>query len=73
MGEDIDTDTKLDIALALMTKEQYNAWESELHILQLQCTVKDAEHVIAMRDRRIDELEQQLKTAQTLLRGETSE
>jgi len=70
MSEDIDTDTKLDIALALMTKEQYNHWESELHILQLQCSVRDAEGVIAMRDRRISELERQLHTAQRLLRGE---
>lgn len=70
MGEDIPTDTKLDIALAIMTKEQYDSWERELHILQLQCTVRDAEGVIAIRDRRIAELEEQLATAQKLLRGE---
>ena len=73
VGEDIPTDTKLDIALAIMTKEQYSAWEAELHILQLQCTVRDAEGVIAIRDRQIAQLEKQLKTAQTLLRGEKSE
>jgi hypothetical protein len=69
----IDLRTQLDCALRLMTKQQYSAWEAELHILQLQCTVRDAEGVIAMRDREIAKLEKQLKTAQTLLRGEKSE
>lgn len=73
MDNDIDVHTKLEVALSLLTKQQYNAWEAELHILQLQCTVRDAEGVIAIRDRQIAKLEQQLKTAQTLLRGETSE
>lgn len=70
MDNDIDVHTQLEVALALMTKEQYNAWQGELMILQLQCTVRDAEGVIAIRDRQIAKLEQQLKTAQTLLRGE---
>ena len=69
----IDLRTQLDCALQIMTKEQYNAWQGELMILQLQCTVRDAEGVIAMRDRQIAKLEKQLKTAQTLLRGEKSE
>lgn len=73
MDNDIDVHTKLEVALALMTKQQYDAWQGELMILQLQCTVRDAEGVIAIRDRQIAKLEQQLKTAQTLLRGETSE
>ena len=70
MDNDIDVHTQLEVALSLLTKQQYDAWQGELMILQLQCTVRDAEGVIAMRDRQIAKLEQQLKTAQTLLRGE---
>jgi len=73
MDNDVDVHTQLEVALALMTKEQYNAWQGELMILQLQCTVRDAEGVIAIRDRQIAQLEQQLDTAQKLLRGEKSE
>lgn len=70
VGEDIPTDTKLDIALAIMTKEQYDAWERELCIIQLQCSVMDAKKALSQRDDQILRLEKELDTAQKLLRGE---
>ena len=73
MNEDVDTDTKLDVALSLMTQEQYNAWEQSLQIIQLQCELTDARRAIQSREYAIEQLQQQLDTAQTLLRGETSE
>ena len=70
MNEDVDTDTKLDVALSLMTKEQYDAWEQSLQIIQLQCELMDAKRAIKDREYAIEQLQKQLDTAQTLLRGE---
>ena len=72
MNEDVDTDTKLDVALSLMTKEQYDAWEQSLQIIQLQCELMDAKRAIKDREYAIEQLQKQLDTAQTLLRGEKS-
>ena len=73
MSEEIDLETQLNIALQIMTKEQYNVWEQSLQILQLQCELTDAKRAIQSREYAIEQLQKQLDTAQTLLRGETSE
>lgn len=73
MNEDIDTDTKLEVALSLMTQEQYNAWEQSLQIIQLQCELMDARRAIQDREYKIEQLEKQVDISKALLRGETSE
>ena len=70
MNEDVDTETKLDVALSIMTKQQYDVWEQSLTNIQLQCELTDARRAIKERDHEISQLQKQLDTAQLLLRGE---
>ena len=54
--DEIDLQTQLNVALQLMTKEQYNTWGLELSNIQLQCSLMDAK-------RKIDELKKELEEA----------
>jgi len=69
----IDLRTQLNIALQIMTKAQVDNWHTQLEVIQLQCELTDARRAIQSREYAIEQLQQQLDTAQTLLRGETSE
>ena len=70
---EVDIETQLNCALQIMTKEQVDNWHTQLEVLQLQCELTDARRAIQSREYAIEQLQKQLDTAQTLLRGETSE
>jgi lipopolysaccharide biosynthesis regulator YciM len=56
-----------------MTKAQVDNWHTQLEVIQLQCELTDARRAIKDREYAIEQLQKQLDTAQTLLRGETNE
>jgi lipopolysaccharide biosynthesis regulator YciM len=70
---EVDIETQLDCALQIMTKAQVDNWHTQLEVIQLQCELTDARRAIKDREYAIEQLQKQLDTAQTLLRGETSE
>ena len=70
---EVDIETQLDCALRIMTKAQVDNWQTQLEVIQLQCELTDAKRAIKDREYAIEQLQKQLDTAQTLLRGETSE
>lgn len=70
---EVDIETQLDCALQIMTKAQVDNWHTQLEVIQLQCELTDAKRAIKDREYAIEQLQKQLDTAQTLLRGETSE
>lgn len=53
---EVDLQTQLNCALQIMTKEQVNAWELQMQLIQKECEVMSARKRISELEVRINEL-----------------
>ena len=56
MSDEVDLQTQLNIALQIMTKEQYNTWELEIKLIQKDCELMGARKRISDLEEKVNEL-----------------
>jgi hypothetical protein len=56
VSKEVDLQTQLNCALELLTKEQHDAWELQMQLLQKECELMDAKREIKrLREERSSE------------------
>ena len=55
-SNEVDLQTQLNCALELLTKDQANAWELQMQLIQRECEVMGARKRISELEIRINEL-----------------